>query len=134
MKTNLIKELKAEHKKIVQTFNKVNELGIGSKKGQNELLAVKQYLLDHLKKEDEYIYPFLKEAAKKNVYIKQTLKSFADDMDKISALAIDFFDKYTQGGEGMEFEKDFDSFCSKLSMRIRKEETVLYDLYNSLHQ
>ena len=131
LKTNLIKELKQEHLRIVQILDSVNELGIGSKKGQDELLVAKECLLAHLKKEDEYLYPFLEKAAKKNVYIKQTLKSFADEMDKISAFAIDFFYKYTSGGDGIEFAKDLDSLSSKLKMRIRKEETVLFDLLDS---
>ncbi len=134
VKTNLINELKQEHQRIIRIFNKVNELGIGSKSGQKELLEAKQCLLDHLKKEDEYLYPLLNEAAKKNVYIKQTLKSFADDLDKISEAALVFFDKYASGGMGKEFAKDFGEIDTKLSKRIRKEETILYDLFNSLSQ
>ena len=129
---NLIAELKKEHAVITTTLERINRKNISLKECQKELFKVKSLLLDHLRKEDENLYPSLKLAARNNEYIRLTLKSFADDMDEISALAFAFFDKYKSGGKGMEFAKDYGQLYSKLSMRIRKEETVLYELFNSL--
>ena len=61
--SKLVDELKKEHSVIVETLNKVKNLGFVSEEGQNILLAVKKNLLAHLKKEDEQLYPFLKNAA-----------------------------------------------------------------------
>jgi len=59
----LIEELKNDHAEIVKVLTKVRELGIGSKDGQDTLLAAKEGLLAHLKKEDERLYPSLRKAA-----------------------------------------------------------------------
>ncbi len=128
----LIDELKKEHVAIVISLETTRELGINSKEGQEELFRSKTLLLNHLKKEDDKLYPSLREAAKNNESLKRTLKTFAEDMDKITTATMAFFEKYALGGDGIEFARDFGRFYSKLSMRIRKEEMVLYDLYNSL--
>jgi len=129
---SLVQELKKEHAAIASALEKASKLGIGTKEGQLELFRAKTLLLNHLKKEDDKLYPSLRSAAKNNDHLKRTLKSFADDMDKISEAALGFFDKYTDGGSGIEFARDFGGLYSKLSMRIRKEETILYDLFDSL--
>jgi len=129
---SLISILKKEHVDITGALDRTSKVGIGTKEGQSELFKAKNLLLNHLKKEDEKLYPILNEAAKNNEHLRRTLKSFAEDMDKISAAALSFFDKYATGGSGIEFAKDFGGLYSKLSMRIRKEETILYDLFDSL--
>ena len=129
---DLISELKKEHILITETLEKINQKGIGAEECQRYLLKTKSLLLNHLKKEDVDFYPTLKVVAKNNAYIRKTLKSFADDMDEVSDLALRFFDKYASGGKGIEFAKDYGRLSSKLSMRIRKEETVLYTFYESL--
>ena len=129
---DLIDELKKEHVTITATLEKINQKGIGSDECQTYLLKAKSLLLNHLAKEDRVFYPTLNEVAKNNEYIRRTLKSFADDMKEVSTLALNFFDKYATGGKGIEFAKDYGRLYSKLSMRIRKEETVLYTFYESL--
>ncbi|NPA36668.1 MAG: hemerythrin domain-containing protein [Chlorobi bacterium] len=129
---NLTKTLKEEHKQIAETLNHVVNIGIGSHEGQEELLKAKNMLLQHLKKEDTFLYPRLREAAKDNEKIQHVLDSFAKDMDEISNAALKFFEKYEGGGEGIEFAKDFGHLFSALSLRIRREETHLYKIYEQL--
>ena len=51
--SKLVDELKKEHLVIVETLNKVKTLGFVSEEGRNTLLAAKNVLLAHLKKESK---------------------------------------------------------------------------------
>ena len=130
--SNLIDDLKKEHAFIGETLNKVRSLGITSKEGQSTLLAAKSGLLAHLQKEDERLYPVLNKAADNDPNLKQTLQMFAAHMEAISAAALGFFEKYSGGGSGAEFAKDFGNLNAELSMRISREEDILYKRYNEL--
>jgi len=130
--SKLIDELKKEHTRITTTLNKVEKIGAFSKKGQEVLLSAKSTLLSHLKKEDEQLYPVLRESAKKDTALKRTLDMFAKDMEEISKSVLEFFDKYSEGGSGMEFAVDYGRFFAALSSRIRREEDILYAKYNEI--
>lgn len=131
---NLIEELRNDHAKIVEVLTKVKELGITSKEGQDILLAAKEGLLAHLKKEDGRLYPPLRKAAEKNQALKRTLDRFAKDMEVTSRAALAFFQKYAQGGSDIEFAKDFGRLVGTLSIRIKREEEILLPEYEKLMQ
>ncbi len=86
-------------------------------------------MIKHLLNEDENLYPYLEKAAVENKQLKGTLKVFADEMDIISNETLSFFNKYEKEERGLEFAKDFGKLFAKLSLRIRREESVLYDLF-----
>lgn len=130
----LIDEFKKDHVELVSTLNKVKELGITTKEGQARLLAAKEGLLAHLKKEDAQLYPFLKKEAEGDSGLKNLLDTFAKDMDNISKSALDFFAKYANGGSTVEFAKDFGTLTAALSKRIRQEENLLYPEYTKRHK
>jgi len=134
MTNNLIEDLKIEHAKIAKALNEVVSIGIGSEEGREKLMNAKEMLLQHLQKEDKYLYPILEEAAKEDRQIRHTLDSFAKDMEAISKLALDFFEKYEKGGGGLEFAKEFGHLYTSLSMRIRREENYLYKIFLTLKQ
>ena len=93
----LIEELKREHAKIIAMLKEVKELGILSKEGLARLMSIKAHLLAHLKEEDEKLYPVLREEAEDNERLKNTLDLFALDMEKVSSVVQEFFDKYSEG-------------------------------------
>lgn len=130
--SKLIDELKKQHTVIADTLNKIQSLGITTEEGQKTLLAAKKGLLAHLDKEDKELYPVLHKAAESDASLKQTLDTYAKDMDEISKAALGFFEKYSTGGSGMEFAKDFGRLLGTLSNRIRKEESTLYKKYDEL--
>lgn len=123
---NLIDDLKNEYLQIAAALNRVNELGIYSMEGQKLLLESKKFLLAHLHKEDVEFYPVLEKAAQKNDTLQRMLDSFAKDMDSISKSALDFFEKYSSGGSGLDFARDFGRLFSSLQIRIGREERILY--------
>jgi len=134
MTNNLIEDLKIEHVKITKALNEVVSIGIGNEEGRQKLMNAKDMLLQHLQKEDEFLYPILEEAAKEDRQIRHTLDSFAKDMEAITKIALDFFEKYEKGGGGLEFAKEFGHLYTSLSMRIRREENYLYKIFLTLKQ
>lgn len=132
--SNLVAELKGEHETIVKILTDVKELGITSKEGQGLLISAKSGLLAHLAKEDSQLYPRLKKEAETNASLKITLDTYANEMNNISKAALDFFDKYASGGDGLEFAKDFGHLFAVLASRIRKEEAIIYAKYDELAQ
>lgn len=132
--SNLVTELKEDHKKIVAVLAEVKAKGITSKEGVQVLVSAKAALLAHLKKEDTFLYPELRKAAQSNSGLKSTLDVFAKDMDKITAEVLAFFDKYSNGGSGIEFAKDIGHLLSVLGARIQREENSLYSEFDKLPQ
>ncbi len=55
----LIEEFKKEHNEIIAILEKVKKLGIYSEEGRSELMFAKEYLLEHLHKENEQLDPVL---------------------------------------------------------------------------
>ena len=129
---NLIEELKNEHSAIVKTLKKARDLVITSSEGQSTLHDAKDAFIKHLKKEDEQLYPVLIKAAEQNSELKAILESFMKDMDEVSKTTMLFFDKYSKGGEGIEFAKEFGRLYITLSRRIHKEEEIIYAKYSEL--
>ncbi|MCP4269837.1 MAG: hemerythrin domain-containing protein [Candidatus Brocadiaceae bacterium] len=125
----LIEELKKEHAEIVATLNEVKRLGILSKEGQDKLMSVEASLLAHLEIEDDQMYPALQKEADKNKNLKNTLDLFAMDMENVSKVVQDFFDKYSEELSGDELQKDFENLYAALNKRISNEEESLYEEY-----
>ena len=130
--SKLVEELKKDHALIAEALNEVKKLGASSAEGQTILIAARSGLLVHLKKEDEQLYPVLNKAAESDSNLKKNLDIFARDMDEITKAAWEFFDKYSTGGSGIEFAKDFGRLYSVLSQRISKEERIIYEKYDEL--
>lgn len=130
--TDLIQELKADHAKLASLLGKMRSLSPESKECQDLLRSAKAGLLAHLGKEDAKLYPALKAAAQKDAQIKSTLEMFSTEMEKVSKAALEFFAKYEKGGSGLQFAKDFGGLLATLSTRIRREEEMLYPLYEKI--
>ncbi len=125
----LIEELKKDHSKIVNLLKEVKELGILSKEGQAKLLSAKAHLLKHLNKEDEQLYPVLRKKAEKNKQLEDALDLCVIDMENVSRVVQEFFDKYSRGVSGKELQKEFENLFVALDKRVRNEEDILYDEY-----
>lgn len=130
--STLVSELKADHVKLVAVLTDIRNKGVTSKEGVQALMAAKGALLAHLKKEDTFLYPQLKLAAEKDPNLKQTLDIFAKDMDKITQQVLSFFEKYSNGGSGVEFAKDLGGVISVLGPRIQREESSLYPEFDKI--
>jgi iron-sulfur cluster repair protein YtfE (RIC family) len=132
--STLIEGLKKDHASVVEVLNEVKEHGIGSKTGRDHLLSARAALLAHLKVEDEQLYPVLREEAEANDALKRTLDLFARDMETVSKQALGFFEKYSSGGSGLEFAKDYGRLHAALGQRMSREEKILYPEYEKLNR
>ncbi|MBI5874794.1 MAG: hemerythrin domain-containing protein [Deltaproteobacteria bacterium] len=132
-----LSKLMEEHKTFRQLLEEIKTLtsikdfnGIASRVG-----LLKRGLASHAKKEEEKLYVELLEAAKREnmALIQSTINTFSNAMNSIAARSIDFFDKYSNGGE---IEKSLSPFASNFTaiqrdilMRLESEEKALYSMY-----
>ncbi len=131
--SQLIQEFKSEHLQISDLLLKAREVGIGNPQDWDLILSAKKMLLAHLNKEDQYLYPVLREAAESDESLKSTLTDYALDMDKISYDVMAFFSLYETGENTTEhFQQDCNNIIKALSKRITKEEAVLYKTYDKI--
>jgi CRP-like cAMP-binding protein len=130
----LIREFKKEHSEILAVLNEVEGFDILSKEGQAKLMSVKMILLEHLKKEDVKFYPVLYKVAEHNNNLKNILDLFVMDVENVSRVALEFFDKYYRGVLGKKSQEEFESLFVTLRNRIRNEEDLLYKEYEKINE
>jgi hypothetical protein len=130
--SNLIEELKNEHKSILVILDQVKTAGIASRSGREKLLSARDLLTAHMKKEDEQYYPGLRRAAADNKELKVMLDYFVKDMENVSKKAMLVFDKYSQGGDEAEFAGEITMLYMMLKDRIRTEEKTLFAKFNDV--
>ncbi|MBT3878276.1 MAG: hemerythrin domain-containing protein [Candidatus Scalindua sp.] len=128
----LIEEFKKEHSEIIAILKEVKKLGIHSEEGRAKLMSAKEYLLEHLHKENEQLYPVLRKSAEHNKTLKNELDIFAMDPAYVSRVVLEFFDKYSGGVTDKDFKINFESLVASLNARIRNEEEALYQEYEEI--
>jgi hypothetical protein len=128
----LIEEFKKEHSEIIAILKEVKKLGIHSEEGRSKLMSAKEYLLKHLNKENEQLYPVLRKAAEHNKNLQNELDIFAIEPEYLSRVALEFFDKYSEGTTDKDFQINFESLFAALNARIRNEEESLYQEYETI--
>ncbi len=128
--SNLIEELKNEHRIILDILNEVKALGISSLKGQQKLLSARNLLTAHMNKEDERYYPAFRKAAENNNELRIMLDYFIQDMEVVSKKAMHVFNKYAQGGDESDFAGDVKILYMTLKDRIRTEEETLFKKFS----
>ncbi len=129
----LIEEFKREHSEIVAILKEVDELGILSKEGQAKLMSIKASLLEHLWNENERLYPVLWKEAERNNDLKNILDLFAVEMEDVSRVVQEFFDKYHGGVIDEDFPREFERLFTAISKRVMNEEDILYGVYEELN-
>ena len=130
--SELVNSLKAEHSNIIRMLEEVYELGVDTEEGHNRLMAAKNGLLAHLKREDEELYPALEKAALDDPQMNETLKIFKNDMSSVSVAALEFFAKNCLPSSVKEFALDYEHLAGILMKRIEREEAVIYKYYDQL--
>ena len=125
----LIALLTHQHRLIVETLEQAYKYGISTSDGQAHLIMAKDALIDHLKHEDNEFFPVLLRIADADIRLKAMLWSLEDEMRPVTAMALAFFRKYHAGGSGNEFAREFGVFSAHLRSRIRREETLLFPIF-----
>ena len=70
---DLIKELRAGHADIFDLLLRVKALGVHTPEGQKTFIAARASLIEHLRQEDEELYPVLLKKAERDALLKEKL-------------------------------------------------------------
>jgi len=130
--SSLIEALKAEHKNILKILEDVYQIGPDTEEGHRRLMAAKNGLLAHLKREDDELYPVLEKAGAEDPFLRDILSEFNEDMATVSVLALAFFAKHFLPTSPKVFALEYEHLANTLMERIEKEETIIYKYYDSL--
>lgn len=131
---DFIRVLETEHAAIMDMLKRVLRKGVHTVEGRNELTEANELLYNHLKKEDEILFPALRDISKNDVDLFDLLNTFEKEMKSLTPYCKNFFEKYSVYGGGIDFLKDFDKLYSLLWKRIKNEELYLYPKYKEKEQ
>lgn len=133
--SQLIDELKQHHQFLGDRFDRVKQVGVETPEGRAALKQIKASLFAHLAKEDEQLYPALEEAARSDHRLADMLAVFREDIAKVAAAATAFFTGVESGKlKGLQLARDFGSLAGQFTLRVAKEESVLYAEYDRLNR
>ncbi len=122
----LISELKKEHSKLLDVFDKIEQTQLTDK---NLIKTLKKLAVNHLEKENKQLYPKLLKS--KQVDVRETTETFSDMMGEYSKQFILIIDKLLKSNSKISSKliKDFEQISDKIKDRIVLEESVLFELY-----
>lgn len=128
----IVNRLKHDHGALRDVLDKVRIEGIGTEAGRQTLMTARTLFIEHIEREDRDFYPDFKRLAHQQGTQADTADHFADEMGELGTQVLGFFDKYRDGGSGMEFARDFGRMHAMLNARLRKEEGILYARYEDM--
>jgi hypothetical protein len=129
----MIESIRREHSEIIDKLNKIKKIGINSKEGGDELLSLKDFILNHVRNEEKEFYPEIRKEAKHNKKLEEVLNEFDKDMDRILQYSLGFFDGYcTSNRSNMPIVVE--TFIEVLRRRILREDSILIPLFKKLHK
>jgi hypothetical protein len=126
MSIALVKELNGDHRALLKTISRINDIGSLTPEVRTLLRETKDQLVGHIGKEEREFYPVMKKLAATNESIDEKLKVMNMEMESISKSAMRFLDEYIAGGIPANFPTDFRAFRNALVGRIQREEFALY--------
>jgi len=124
--SNIIKELIDEHNIILKYLDIFKNTDGNSDIIKNSYFQLKSLLIKHLKKEDEKLYPLLKEIAKNDPNRSRLIDRYIDEIVAISHEVITFFTKYKEPETGINFISGLGAIIGKLSIRINLENNIFF--------
>ena len=130
--TDIVSKLKLEHADLRNVLELVRAHGIGSQAGREALHAARDMFVKHIRHEDEEFYPGFRALSRGDVAVGAIAEKFSGEMAELGKNILSFFEKYENGGSGMEFAMDFGRMHAALNSRWRKEETFLYARFEEL--
>lgn len=126
MKTNFVKELNADHLMVITILRKIMEVKILNHEVRQYLRDMKKLLVEHFAKEDEFLYPELRQLAETDFALRATMEQMDHEMKDITKAGLSFLDTYIVGGLPEKFNADFSAFRTVLVKRLTQEEHTLY--------
>jgi hemerythrin-like domain-containing protein len=127
--SELISILKDEHQKIKDLLSNVYEY-VGSESKKIDFVnQLDNLVTEHLRKEENELYPFLKEEAKEDNSLKNKMDAFLNNREEIKSFTLYYIDKYSKGNFDDKFSGDTAKLLSSLRQCMIKEEVSIYSEY-----
>jgi iron-sulfur cluster repair protein YtfE (RIC family) len=130
--SEFIDSLRKEHDEIKESLMKISAMDLSSKDARLQLATIQEVFIKHLQKEDDEMYPRLKEASSSDEQLMNILKYMEDEIKLISQFVFIFFDKFSKKTDSVGFDREFSLICSTLIKRIEKEEEVFFPEYEKI--
>jgi len=130
--SEFIDSLRKEHDEIKASLMKISSMDLSSKDARLQLSIIQEVFIKHLQKEDDEMYPRLKEASSSDEQLMNILKYMEDEIKLISQFVFIFFDKFSKKTDSVGFDREFSLICSTLIQRIEKEEKVFFPEYEKM--
>jgi len=131
---DIVSELKMEHANLRNVLETVRSHGIGTQAGRDALHAARKLFVEHIRHEDDTFYPRFRDLSRNDPTRSEIAEKFAAEMTELGAKILAFFEKYKDGGSGMEFAMDFGRMHAVLNSRWHKEEAFLYAKFQELER
>ena len=119
----LVSNFKKDHELIVKLIADAMEAGLGSDVCRRKLLGARSLLVNHIEREDRFLYPHLERES------SEMARQFARDMQQISERVVRFVSKYEQGALDRAFASEAGRLIGALTARINQEENFLYQRF-----
>lgn len=130
--TPLIRSLRNDHRVIVSILTKSKDPSLAMKERTAFLLTAKTLLFEHIKKEDAELYPTLREASTAENNAKEMADEFVFGMETLGKIVTDFFEQNSEDLSDLQRNPDYSKIMKLLEIRIKKEESTLYNLYDQI--
>ena len=127
-----IKTWKAEHVAIMDFLSSAVTLDIRSKAGQERMREAKNLILEHLKSEDEVLYPKLKKSSGEKLSLKRLLEVFAKEMNELAPEVLAFFKEYEANPKSEGLFPELYKLIGMLRVRIYAEENTFIKEYENI--
>lgn len=92
----LIRQLKEDHDEIFNLLLRVKILNVDSDYGQKVMLSARDYIMEHLRREDRELYPVLDKAATTDAELKEVLRDHRKELLAVTEEMDEFFEKYSK--------------------------------------
>ena len=130
--SDFINSLREEHTVIKESLKKISSMDLSSKEARVRLADIRELFVKHLQKEDNELYPRLKELSLSDEHLMSILQYMEDEIKLITQFVLIFFDKYSKKTNPVGFDREFSLICSTLIKRIEKEEEVFFPEYEKI--
>jgi len=117
-----------EHQIILNLLKDLRRVGPSSPEGRNTLMKARTLIVEHLRKEDEQLYPVLHESE----ITADIAQTFADEMAPLASRFLAFFERYDTTPDCPDFAPELGRLLAALQRRITREECVLLPTYKQL--
>ena len=124
----LADRLHDEHTIMLDLLKKLRATGPATPEGHDLLLKARNLIINHLKQEDEHLYPVLRA----NEFTQDVAATFADEMAPLAERFIQFFERYDTPTATEEFNSELGRLMASLQRRITREEYVLLPTYKQI--